>query len=83
MVDVVLYILIRNLIGLIILIFIMSKSKILGECINADFLSPVWIYKNYKLNWFGTIIVCLCLNILCPILSIGVWFCKLCTVGRK
>ena len=83
MIDVALGLLIWHAVGLMIIVLIKFKSKIIGGCTNTDFLYPVWIYKNCKVNWFGTIIVCLFFNILCPIISIGTWFYKLCTVGRK
>ena len=52
-----------------------------------NILSPVWIYDKFKLNYFGTGLLCLIFNLICPVLSVIVWFCIfikfICTVGRK
>jgi hypothetical protein len=52
-----------------------------------NILSPIWIYSEWKLNYFGAGIVCLIFNLLCPTFSIILWFCKftkfICTVGRR
>lgn len=70
--------------GLALLILWTKKFSPLD---NNNILSPVWIYNAWKLNYFGTGVVCLILNLLCPVLSILWWFCKLvkfiCTVGRR
>ena len=45
---------------------------------------PIINYKHWKnMNWFGVILFTTILNLVCPVLSIGFWFFKLCTVGRK
>ena len=71
-----------NVVGFFILILIGISSKTIGSCPNSDFFSPLWIYKNIKVNWFGAVVLALLLNILCPVWSISCWFYKLCTVGR-
>lgn len=52
-----------------------------------EFLNPFWIYNHYKLNFFGTFLLMLLFNMLCPLLSAIYWivsFIKwICTVGRK
>ena len=48
-----------------------------------EWLNPIWIYRNYEVNFFGAIVVCVLYNLICPIGSICYWFYKLCTVGRK
>ena len=49
-----------------------------------NIFNPVLNYKRWKkLNWFGVILFTTILNLICPVLSIGFWFFKLCTVGRK
>ena len=53
----------------------------------CPYLNPVWIWKNYKLNIIGTLLLTILFNIVCPIISIIYWVCKfiewICTVGRK
>lgn len=56
---------------------------VLSEFDNFSFMNPIKIYKTYKVNYFGAAIICIIYNLLCPIGSIGYWFYKLCTVGRK
>lgn len=47
-------------------------------------LNPKKIWQQYNsVNIFGCIILTICLNLLVPVISIGYWFYKLCTVGRK
>lgn len=48
----------------------------------ANFINPMWIYQNVNVNMFGTLILTVLFNLICPIYSIGYWFYKLCTVGR-
>lgn len=57
-----------------------------GAVANAIFLeivNPVHIYKFNQVNWFGAIVVATFYGLICPIATIGYWFYKLCTVGRK
>lgn len=63
--------------------FILGMSSQIGYMLEVDRLNPVYIYKNFKVNWFGALFVALIMNALCPIVSIIYWFIKLCTVGRK
>lgn len=74
-----------NVLGGIILLILWVNAR--GLFKNNNILSPVWIYNEWKLNYFGTGLVCLIFNLLCPIVSIIVWFCIflkfICTVGRK
>ena len=52
-----------------------------------NILSPIWIYNAWRLNYFGTGLVCILLNLLCPVWTILVWGFKflnfICTVGRR
>lgn len=48
-----------------------------------EWLNPIWIYRNYKVNFFGTAVICVLYNLICPVASICYWFYKLCTVGRR
>ena len=49
-----------------------------------ELVNPYWChYYHTSLNWFGAIVVSLFYTTLCPIVAIGYWFYKLCTVGRK
>ena len=67
--------------GFLIFVTLFKDTKI--DIDGLDWLTPKWIYHNYNVNWFGTICLMLFFNLLCPFMSIGFWFYKLCTVGRK
>ena len=80
------------MIGSIALIFVLlvliggEISCVISEFTNSDgfeFVNPIWLYKKYKVNRFGSILIALLFNILCFPFSICYWLYKLCTVGRK
>ena len=48
-----------------------------------EYVNPVWIYKRYRVNYFGAAVICILYNLICPIGSICYWIYKLCTVGRR
>lgn len=49
-----------------------------------EYLNLPFLYDYHSnLNWFGAICLALAYNLLCPLVSIVYWFCKLCTVGRR
>ena len=62
---------------------ILGIVGIIDEFNDFSFVNPIKIYKTYKVNYFGAAIICIIYNLLCPIGSIGYWFYKLCTFGRK
>lgn len=63
--------------------FILGFSARIGYCIEIERLNIVYIYKDRRVNWFGTFMLALVFNLICPAASIGYWFVKLCTIGRK
>ena len=83
------------MIGTMILIFIswnmfgglilgtIAACTPLGNVHGLPCFNPIWLYRNYKLNWVGAFLCALGLNLCCPIATIGYWFYKLCTVGRR
>ena len=72
-----------------LMVWSLGGAIILGLCGTYDkfddfsYVNPIKIYKSYKVNYFGAAIICIIHNLLCPIGSIGYWFYKLCTFGRK
>ena len=48
-----------------------------------EFLNPIYIHKQARVNWFGAIMLMLFYSALCPLAAIVYWFYKLCTVGAK
>ena len=77
-------------IGLITIGGIMIDAMIITSCNGPlrdtkgfEFVNPIWWYRNYPVNPFGATMCALGFTILCPIMTIGYWFYKLCTVGRR
>ena len=72
-----------NIVGLIIkCLLFQSTSGPIGLSDGFEYVNPVFIYKNTRVNWFGAIILTLYYSLLCPIGTVCYWFYKLCTVGR-
>ena len=69
--------------GLFWLITAMKGKGACSTCLGVEFVNPIWIYKHYKVNYFGCLMMTILYNLVCPMLSFCYWFYKLCTVGRK
>ena len=50
---------------------------------NFSFVNPLIIYKNIKVNWFGTVVLTIVLNIVFVTAAVPYWIYKLCTCGRR
>lgn len=48
-----------------------------------EFVNPVFLYKRYKVNWFGAFFLAIIFNLLIFPFAIIYWIYKLCTVGRE
>jgi hypothetical protein len=71
---------------LLILILSTFFTCLIGCFTNAEgleFVNPIWLYKKYKVNWFGAGLITILFNILSLPFAFCYWFYKLCTVGRK
>ena len=77
--DIIFFTVIWNLMGVVFLLVWVNMSTLYL----SEILNPVKLYKEYKVNIFGLILLTLFINLLCPLYTIGFWFYKLCTVGRK
>ncbi len=73
------FLVIWNGCGGIILILL----DVLNKFNDFSFMNPIKIYRTYRVNYFGAALICIIYNLLCPICSIGYWFYKICTFGRK
>lgn len=65
-----------NAVGYLICLWIFTT-----DCF--DFFNPCWIYAHVRVNIIGCILLTIFTNILSPIVAIGYWIYKICTVGRK
>lgn len=61
-------------------IFIICISGMSNDFV--DYLEPKRIYKKFKVNVFGCIVLTIFFNLLEPVLTLMYWFYKICTVGR-
>ena len=50
---------------------------------SCDFFNPYWIYTHVPVNIIGCILLTIVIHVLNPIIAIGYWIYKICTVGRK
>ena len=83
--EIILYVCLWHVVG-----FVMWIA--LGGCFNVqvikysfgiEFVNPLVIYKQTKVNWFGALFLATLYGMMCPICTAGYWLYKLCTVGRK
>lgn len=51
------------------------------------YLNPVWLYRNYRVNYFGAFLLTLVFNLINPLVTVIYWPCVfikwITTVGRK
>lgn len=74
-----------ELIMLIIIVYLINTC-ILLKCFDAydvEFLNPRYLYRRFRVNWFGLTVLTIVLNVLIAPVALCYWFYKLCTVGRK
>lgn len=72
------------IIGVWVIAFIIRCG--LNNCIEAEgfeFVNPIYLYNQIKVNWFGAIFLSIIWNILFAPCAICYWLYKLCTVGRR
>lgn len=66
-----------------IIAFLGTVVTAITDNINFSFVNPIVIYRSIPVNWFGTLLLTIILNILLPSIAIPYWIYKICTVGRK
>ena len=83
-VDIIFYVIVYTCVsfGLLGSIFYRGFNES-GDKFPTEMLNPIWIYNHTKVNIFGCILLTVLFNVICPIVTFGYWFYKLCTVGRK
>ena len=83
--EIILYVCVWSIVGFVMWL-------VLGSCFNVqvirysfgiEFVNPLVIYKQTKVNWFGAFFLATLYGMMCPICTAGYWLYKLCTVGRK
>lgn len=82
--EIILYVCVWSVVGFVMWL-------VLGGCFNVrvikcasgiEFVNPLVIYKQTRVNWFGAILLAMIYGIMCPITTLIYWLYKLCTVGR-
>lgn len=74
-------ILLWSFLGILFIVVFLEIGPFNAE--GFEFVNPIHIYKNSKMNIFGAIFVSILMSLICPIGTIIYWIYKLCTVGRK
>lgn len=77
-----------NVLGAVILCAIEdSRSSPIHWCPDSSYFHYRWIHDEYEYNHFGTAVMFVFINALCPIATICHWvaygLCKLFTIGRR
>lgn len=68
------------------LIFNSVFAELISELVGSEgmeFVNPVWLYKRFKVNWFGVACITLIFSAITLPFAVAYWFYKLCKVGRK
>lgn len=55
-----------NIIGLVIWCVVETNDTKIRYADFFEWVNPIWIYRNYKVNFFGTIMVCALYNLIFP-----------------
>ena len=77
-------VIIWHIIGMVVLACAIESSHgPLNNVVGAEFVNPCWVYKNYRVNLLGALLLSLIYNLLCPLVSVCYWIYKICTIGRK
>ena len=90
MLDLILTLMVWSLLGYIIsdfVLYIYKDEQIRRGEMNGieglEYLNPTWLYQNFRVNYFGTVLLTVFHNLLCPVGSVYYWSKKICTVGRN
>lgn len=69
--------------GIVTMVCHTGTEGAIAQSEGLEFVNPIFVYKHNRVNWFGAIVVASAYGLVCPIATLGYWFYKLCTVGRK
>lgn len=69
--------------GLFLFILAITTDLWFSHCSDLhSFFYPWYIYQHTKTNYFGTAILTIIINLVCPLWAILAWLYFFCTVGR-
>ena len=84
MFDIVFILIIWSFVGYIISDIILCICR--GNNLNMrglEYLNPIWIYRTFRVNYLGVLLLTIFHNVLCPLGAMFYWGVKICTVGRE
>ena len=64
-------------------VFIMALSLESGDEVGLQWINPIVIYNDVRVNWFGCIVLTILAHIVVGPWACLYWFYKLCIVGRE
>ncbi len=84
-VEIILYICAWSIAGFIAWIVLGAcfDVQVIRRASGVEFVNPLVIYKQIRVNWFGAIVVAALYGVMCPVATCIYWLYKLCTVGRR
>ena len=59
------------------------RSGEMSSIKSFEYLNPMWLYRNFKVNYLGCALLTVMYNLLCPLGAAYYWLIYICTVGRK
>lgn len=83
--EIILYACLWQLVGFVIWIVLGAcfDIQVIKYASGIEFVNPLVIYKQTRVNWFGAFFLATLYGVICPIATFIYWLYKLCTVGRK
>ena len=88
--DIVFTLVVWSFLGYIVSDFILFACKDeqirrgeLNSIKGFEYLNPTWLYRNFKVNYLGVVLLTVLHNLLCPLGAMYYWLIQACTVGRK
>ena len=83
--EIILYVFLWHVVGFVTWIMLGGcfHVQVIEYSFGIEFVNPLVIYKETRVNWFGAFFLAAFYGMMCPICTAGYWFYKLCTVGRK
>lgn len=64
-------------------VFIMALSLESGDEVGLQWINPIVIYNDVRVNWFGCIVLTILAHIVAGPWACLYWFYKLCIAGRE
>ena len=83
MVAIIIYLILGMILWSVIGYLLLWSSNTQPSYADLEYVNPKWIWKHYRVNWFGCFWLIILFSLISPFGTLGYWFYKLCTIGRK